>query len=355
MRRFLIAFPALLCLAAPSRAAWELTYKKKLTDLHAIGEQKGLIFTGSDDGVLISKDQGATWDFGKPGLSSIAWEFETLGDTLFAATKDKGVQISLDGGQSWKGAGGAGGQSDIRGMVKYQGALYIGSNGGGAFRSRDAGRTWQAINTGLGGMAVNAVTAGGGYVFAATAKNGIFRSSDQGDHWQAANNNFNGPGAFFLAFDGKVLYAVPIDHKGVIHSDDLGSTWITDITGQGTLPYPHSLEAYGTNVFFINAQDGGVQLTKDGCKTIIHVNQPKSPIQPRYIGLAGGYLFVMDFQNGIWRKPIAELDLAPIPTGALPARERVAPTLPWEARLLDGRAVNAARPSSAIFRRRAIR
>jgi photosystem II stability/assembly factor-like uncharacterized protein len=319
--RGIVGAISLLSLAALARADWELTsFRVKQDDIFSINEQKGIAFIGYERNLILSRDKGATWEAGKPGLPTKAVELEVMGDTLFAATLDRGLQFSLDLGQNWKAVSGLK-ETRVQCLAQYQGVLYAGT-GAGVFRSRDAGRTWQSAAAGLPEPSILALAGGGGCIFAGDNSVGVFRSKDQGDHWSPVNKGFNGKGCFYLAWDGNVLFATPKDHLGTIRSSDLGDTWDITIDGQGAPYYPHSLEAYGPNVFQMIANNGGVHMTKDGGKTWLYLNpQPKKPVQPRYIGMAAGYVFVMDYTQGIWRRAASEMPLAPIPTTGLARSE----------------------------------
>jgi photosystem II stability/assembly factor-like uncharacterized protein len=323
----------LLCLLAcgAARAAWEKTATITSGDYWSLAAHKGTVFFGMSNGVITSKDMGKTWDANTKVYGAKVWRMLSSGDTLYAATADKGLVFTLDLGKTWQEPAKGPGHEEVRWVDKYQDVLYLASQKSGIWRSKDAGRNWESINTGLPSLQAYAVAGGGGKLFAATAGatgKGVYRSNDYGAHWETpANASFNGAGCFYLVCDGQNLLAGPNHHFGVIRSPDWGETWDTDITTQGSSqpPFVHSLEIYGINGMTASPNNGGVNFTKDGGKTWLWLNKDVTPKveRPHYMGVAAGYVMAGSAGYGIWRLPLAETPMAPLTTGLRPRMARL--------------------------------
>ena len=84
--------------------------------------------------------------------------------------------------------------------------LYVGTQGGGAFKSTNGGVTWSAINNGLllnavvEALTVDPVTPT--TLYAGTGRDGVFKSTDAGATWSATNTGLTTPsGVLALAID----------------------------------------------------------------------------------------------------------------------------------------------------------
>lgn len=313
------ASAVIILLFAAANAFWEKVYTADMPlDRLPILEHGGSIYMSTQKGLIASADS-KTWDLSKPVYGGVVSQMISEGDTLWAATRDKGVQYTTDGAVTWKAANQGLGKTDVRGLVRFQGELFAATQGGGMYRSRDNAKTWEAVNTGLPDLTLNCVEAVKDYIFAGTTSKGVYRSKDHGDHWEQAGSNYNGKGSFLFATDGTTLFTVPIDHKAVNHSADLGSTWNNDTTNMGVAQFPHALDDWGANVYWVHDRNvnGGVHITIDGGKTWSNINKDADPHRierPKAAGFGLGYMIVGSANYGIWRRPMSELNLAAGPT-----------------------------------------
>jgi photosystem II stability/assembly factor-like uncharacterized protein len=332
---------AVFVCAIDSHALWEKVYTGDvLLDRLPVLEHAGKIYMSTQKGLIVSPDT-KTWDITKTVYGGVVSQMISEGDTLWAATRDKGVQFTVNDAQTWTGANQGLGKTDVRGLVRMQGELFAATLGGGMYRSRDNAKTWEAVNTGLPDLSLNCVEVVGAYVFAGTSTKGVYRSKDHGDHWEAANTGFNGKGSFLFATDGTTLFSVAIDHKAVVHSPDLGASWNTDTTGMGVAQFPHALDDYGTNVYWVHDRNvnGGVHITTDGGKTWSNINKDPDPHRierPKAAGFGLGYMIVGSANYGIWRRPMSELNLGPGPSTA--SRPTLAPA-PMASLRAEGRSL----------------
>jgi photosystem II stability/assembly factor-like uncharacterized protein len=141
-----------------------------LTSISESKFQFGLLYTGSDDGLVqISKDGGANWTNISRGLPEDLWV-----SRVFASThKKERVYISLNGyrwddftpyvfvsenyGATWKSIGEdlpISSINVIREDPENENVLYIGADNG-AYASLDSGRSWEVFSNGLPNVAVH--------------------------------------------------------------------------------------------------------------------------------------------------------------------------------------------------------
>jgi photosystem II stability/assembly factor-like uncharacterized protein len=170
------------------------------------------IYAGTGGGVFKSTDGGATWQAANSGLFGKETARErnhrllegyvyALGvdprnpETVYAATIERGLLKSTNGGASWRPTGLRAPSEDALVLdpndpeTIYVGA--IGAFGGdvlaksGVFKSTDGGDSWRAV--GLQGKNVDALTIDPQHsetLYAGTAA-GLFKTSDGGESWHA--------------------------------------------------------------------------------------------------------------------------------------------------------------------------
>jgi len=200
-------------------------------------------------GIYVSRDRGRTWSPVNDQLSQDAF-VNALAvdphnpDLVYAATANRGLLKTTDGGQSWRGVqgglpedsasavainpgdpnvifagfdrkslyvssdGGVTWEASVRGMMAEaspsaivfdpadpQDTVYVADRSNGVFRSTDAGKTWQIINTGLSMRAINAlaISADGVHLYAASEGGGVFRLDLNGEPPTSEMSNTRSP------------------------------------------------------------------------------------------------------------------------------------------------------------------
>ncbi|MFT7553648.1 MAG: putative repeat protein (TIGR01451 family), partial [Rhodothermales bacterium] len=148
----------------------------------------GRLVAGTDQGVFILNDDNADAKLGigdtwMPAAGTGGMPIQSIGRSasgLAAGTLD-GVLVSTDDGLSWQ-MGGLRGR-DVRSLTGLSAGanLFAGTVLAGVQRSTNAGVTWTSTAGGVGGP-VNSVTALGTNVFAGTPQ-GVYVSSDLGTTW----------------------------------------------------------------------------------------------------------------------------------------------------------------------------
>lgn len=111
-------------------------------------------------------------------LRSLSVAANTGGDVALAASTDKGVFVTTDGGGLWQQAWPAGYLQTVYTVLALdldgQLTFFAGTNGAGVYRSTDGGNSWGGYSSGLGNLAAQFLSSGGEYIFLGTG-NGAYR------------------------------------------------------------------------------------------------------------------------------------------------------------------------------------
>jgi hypothetical protein len=185
-------------------------------------------------GVFASFDGGKSWKPANSGLCKDAQVTDLAIDPqypklVFAATTNRGVLKTVDGGQNWKAGTGLPDKTKIPGQLgkpgkqpvlsivihpKSRGILYCGLEQGGIFRSTDAGASWhrfapQGISPNANVVDIVVNPARPVEMFAADSFSGVYRFDVNGNRWRRINQGLKMHCVNHLAFaaDGSILYA----------------------------------------------------------------------------------------------------------------------------------------------------
>jgi photosystem II stability/assembly factor-like uncharacterized protein len=147
-------------------------------------------FAATEDGLLISRDRGATWsravssDPSKAAYYAVRVSKDGKEVVALAASR---MSVSRDSGRTWTAQPFA---SEARGKLHLYDAsaesLLVGADNG-MFISRDTGRTWERVNLPKARIQDMAVVPGAW--LASSARDGNFISHDQGKTWAQLGNH----------------------------------------------------------------------------------------------------------------------------------------------------------------------
>lgn len=183
---------------------------------------------GGNMGVILSTDGGVTWQKIADGIGGpVDFHAMTISpvDPKLVYGLYGGIQVSRDGGASWKMAGhGPDRVIDLAASPMDANTVYAGTVGG-LMVSRDAGQTWTLSGpAGRAATLVEGAADGSLYVFFAGA--GLFQLSKSGT-WTALASGFGERVILHLASDpADPAHLVAVtDESAVLQSRNGGKTW----------------------------------------------------------------------------------------------------------------------------------
>jgi photosystem II stability/assembly factor-like uncharacterized protein len=168
--------------------------KKYTQALKVDRTQTGRVLIGTEGGIYLSADGAASWSLVGPKEVTILDLDQSLTSPSIwlAATQDRGVLLSNDGGKVWQMSKGSIAKVAIYAVAidpfepKHMSAA---SWGASLFVSVDGGASWQQRNTGLPVRNLYETvfdTNQAGRLWTATFEEGVFYSDDFGRTWQDA-------------------------------------------------------------------------------------------------------------------------------------------------------------------------
>ncbi|MDP4218959.1 MAG: T9SS type A sorting domain-containing protein [Bacteroidota bacterium] len=220
--------------------------------IYCLGVMGTRLFAGTASGMYMSSNNGATWTSLETSfLPSRAVSFAVSGPNLFAGTRDVGVIISTDSGESWSAVNtGLPQNASCNVLGIRDNNIFVSINGAGVFRSSDLGVNWTKVDlTGLTWAFAFLDTDS----FAATAQ-GMFRSTDSGRIWTSCNTGILNTAVQSFGVIGSNLLA-GAQMLGTYLSTDKGNSW-TSVGGFTA----YAFAASGSNLF---AAAGGVFFSTD--------------------------------------------------------------------------------------------
>ncbi len=197
----------------------------------AVARDASAVFVASGNGVLRSRDGGATWrvttDWRICEVLDVALDPFAPGRVVAATAY--GLWHSPDGGETWEALPAAGSHPNATFTpalvldARRSGRIVIGTEDG-LFESGDSGQTWQAVGPRVAIRAIAQSGAAPGLWLAGTDGHGVLRSTDDAATWTAHAG-------------GSIAYAVAIDPTdprrmaaagigaGLLRSTDGGHHW----------------------------------------------------------------------------------------------------------------------------------
>jgi photosystem II stability/assembly factor-like uncharacterized protein len=216
-------------------ATWRVTTGSDVTEVLRLCVDKRdvrRIAAATAYGPIVSIDGGERWQFiteGLPARFTGDIVIDRSNGALLVAT-EKGIFLRAAGDARWRPTAMT---RDTRTIVQHTSeprVFFAGTEEDGVWRSDDGGRTWKAHNDGLAHKTVYALaTAPGasGAVYAATFGGGIYRSDDGGNSWQQKAQGLT-------ILDCHAVQVLPSNPRtvlagtlngGLFISTDAGETW----------------------------------------------------------------------------------------------------------------------------------
>ena len=182
----------------------------------------GLLFVGTDDGIVLFSDPGGTGRWLRIGqelrgrVIRAVWPAVDTPLVVLAVVEGAGLQRSVDGGQSWQAVLDVDARS-LTGHPRDPKALYLGTTNGEVYRSADDGASWELCPQGARpatSVARIAVAAGEPRrLYAGLDVGGMWASGDGGASWIPYGTNLSGA-VLDLASAPNTLYALA---KGILY------------------------------------------------------------------------------------------------------------------------------------------
>ena len=314
---------ALIEILAPqdSLGQWTPTAAPKTPIVYCLAVGSGVtggsnLFAGTNgSGILLSTDNGGTWNTANTGLTSQTVRSIAFGGTTVLAAAGNKVFVSSNNAANWVDASiglpsrqvlalavtsnAAGGFNVFAGVAD--------NSVGGVFLSTNNGSSWTAVNNGLSNKIVQCLAANGTTLFAGTSGGGVFRTTDAGSNWTAVNNGLEYNVVFSLSASGTNLFAGTM--STVYVSADNGANWTKSKSGMnvGTLIrcVTTSPKATGGVNVFAGSQGGGIYYSGDLGQKWSDVFTGFTDTDVYSFAVLGGTLFAAS--GGVWKRPLAEM------------------------------------------------
>lgn len=279
-------------------------------------------------GAYRSQDGGATWartglPAAGPGATVRALFAEPrVADVLYAGTT-QGVLRSRDGGRTWtpRSAGLPASEVLALGADPAGGYLYAGLQNGGVYRSADQGGRWEKANAGLPSsvQTLGFDPRSPSVVFAGTA-NGLFRSLDRGRRWSRVGAGVIVRFVAAVGFQGSTDTAYAASRDGAFVSPNRGATWSPV---EGALPVPQLISfAIGPEALFAGSiedrRGGGIARSVDGGATWRAANRGFSTLSPQEMAFHPtdpDTLYVSAGSPGLFKSIEGGANWSPLPLG----------------------------------------
>ncbi len=221
----------------------------------AINQNTGELYACSlEGGFFKSTNQGEDWTLVNYELGNrISSEIRSLvvvDDNILAGSTGGGVLLSRNNGLTWDPAN-YGLHNSITTLVVSGKNVFAGTYCGGVFMSTNGGWNWLSKNNGIPDKCINCLAISDSNIVVGT-DNKLFISTDMGDNWKSINDGLKGFNILSIAIKGDTIYA-GTDHDGLYISTNKGLEWNHSIEGFDHDFPIESITIVGTKIYINNA------------------------------------------------------------------------------------------------------
>jgi photosystem II stability/assembly factor-like uncharacterized protein len=233
-------------------AQWNQIGQSLNAEISSLVKSNNILFATTTTAGVFSTSDEASWVASNSGLTDLAVnDIAESNGTLAAGTKNGGVYVSTDNGNSW--------QQKSNGLtipfqalpntntIVYSGQNMIEGGGYGIFTSTDYGENWARTFPSTYG--VRGLYKGSNYTYVGVGPS-VYRSSDDGLNWNfvvTANTTIKKFVTFPLAVGQDKIFVGTLD--GIFYSENNGSSWIEKKISNKNI---NDMAAYGNNIFVVS-------------------------------------------------------------------------------------------------------
>jgi hypothetical protein len=255
-------------------------------------------------GLLVSTDSGSTWSRSDTGVISV-YSMASQGGRLFTGT-NRGVRISDDVGATWRfsNAGLGNGSTplylNVGALLVTPGYVFAGTRLG-VYASADSGKTWNPWGTDIPYGDVSALAGSAAALLGIVDDKGIFACAGQGSPWSLSTAGDTLRAATVLVSTGTTLWAG--SRYGLLRSADMGLHWTYVPTGL-RVPWVTGLAEWDApqgKSLLISSNGDGVYQSKDGGSNWAPLSRGLCNTAPFSITVAEGQVFAGTNGDGIYK------------------------------------------------------
>jgi photosystem II stability/assembly factor-like uncharacterized protein len=271
-----------------SGTTWQHVYGK--CDIKSFFFMENHIYAVTDSAIVVSSDEGLSWEPIKTRLNVSALSFTVAGGKLYMGTYGLGVFVRDD--TTWEPMNNGLILLGFSSFAKHGNSLYA-STGYGAYVSTDEGETWLACNNGLQSSQVRRVMNANGTVWTCCG-DAVYGLNDDGRSWRKLRSGISA-----MAMITAREYTYVSDSWGYQYSPDQGDAWYSPTS---VLSNRHiaAWEAVGDTIFAGTA-DSGVFRTADFGRHWSPMNAGLGDLEIKCMGHVGTTIFLGTIDGKIYQ------------------------------------------------------
>jgi photosystem II stability/assembly factor-like uncharacterized protein len=245
----------------------------------------------------------------KRTLWRMVYAFTNMGAKTYAGTNN-GVYVTSDHGATWMPANTGIETEYVDALTVEGGSIFAGTNNG-VYSSSDKGAHWIQKNTGLANLSIISLASKGTTIFLGAA-DAVYKSNDYGAHWIMANAGING-NVYSFAFYAKTVFAGTYGN-GLYRSENIGTTW-TKVLGLPENAFIYSIKANENDLFA--GTDSGVYKSTDGGTTWVLSNTgfTNSDAHAQDFAFTSGAILAGTYSEGVFRSTDRGATWTPVDNG----------------------------------------